>query len=312
MLARKTIHPFALLVLFLLPGAGCLRSIALGAAANALAATGNSYSSDEDPELIAAAAPFGLKTMEQVLAEKPEHVGLLTALVSGFTAYAVVFVGQDADEMDEKDVERGKVLHLRARKLLLRARGYGLRGLEVNHPGFIEAFKTGGPDSAPARAKLLAAMTKDDVKLLYWTGASWALAIASKKDDMKLVGELPLVEELMTRALQIDEGFDRGSIHEFFVAYDASRDETAGGGPAKSKEHLDRALALAKNEKLGVLVSFAESVCVGRQDKAEFTRLLTQVVSFDVDSAPNDRLPNLLAQRRARWLLGRTADLFAE
>lgn len=116
----------------------------------------------------------------------------------------------------------------------------------------------------------------------------------------------------MTRALQLDETWDRGSIHEFFVAYDATRDASTGGGPAKSKEHLERARALAKNEKLGSLVSFAESVCVTQQDKAEFTRLLTQVIEFDVDLAPKDRLPNLLAQRRARWLLGRTADLFAE
>ena len=51
---------------------------------------------------------------------------------------------------------------------------------------------------------------------------------------------------------------------------------------------------------------------VSSQDKAEFTRLLEQVIAFDVDKAPSTRLANLVAQRRAKWLLGRTAELFAE
>ena len=43
--------------------AGC-RSAALSFAADAVASSGTSYASDEDPELVRDAVPFGLKTME--------------------------------------------------------------------------------------------------------------------------------------------------------------------------------------------------------------------------------------------------------
>jgi hypothetical protein len=62
------------------------------------------------------------------------------------------------------------------------------------------------------------------------------LAIADAKDDMKLVGELPLVEEVMARALALDPDYDRGAIHEFYVAYDAARGEAQGGGAAKAMQ----------------------------------------------------------------------------
>ena len=51
---------------------------------------------------------------------------------------------------------------------------------------------------------------------------------------------------------------------------------------------------------------------VDAQDKKEFLRLLHFVVDADVNASPDDRLANILAQRRARWLLAHTDELFAE
>src|SRR6266545_7792560 len=79
--------------------AGC-RSTALSFAADAVAHSGTSYASDDDPELVRGAVPFGLKTMEGVLEEKPRHEGLLTALAAGFTQYGYAFVQADADQAD--------------------------------------------------------------------------------------------------------------------------------------------------------------------------------------------------------------------
>ena len=64
--------------------------------------------------------------------------------------------------------------------------------------------------------------------------------------------------------------------------------------------------------RLGPIVSYAETVSVSRQDRQEFTRLLEGVVAFDVDKYPAERLANLINQRRARWLLARASDLFAQ
>ena len=289
---------------------GCsIRSIATGALADTFAAQGDAYGRDDDPELVREAVPFALKTMEQVLDAQPRHVGLLTALARGFTQYGYAFVQQDADQLAERDVVRAKEVEGRARRMYLRARDYGLRGLEIDHPGFRAAFVAG---SAPVRAQALAGLKKKDVPLLYWTAAPWALAVASGKDNMKLVGELPAVEQLMARAFELDESWDGGAIHEFYVTYDGARTAADGGGPERAKAHLDRALALAENKRLSPLVSYAESVAVAAQDRKEFTRLLEQVAGADLEKSPPDRLANIVAQRRARWLLSRASDLFVE
>src|SRR3954467_15509575 len=87
-----------------LAGNGCsIRHYALNKAADALAQSGRTFSSDDDPDLIKSAAPFSLKLMESILAEDPRHTGLLTAAASGFTQYAYAFVQEDADEMEAHD-----------------------------------------------------------------------------------------------------------------------------------------------------------------------------------------------------------------
>ncbi|HWE30930.1 MAG TPA: TRAP transporter TatT component family protein, partial [Polyangia bacterium] len=158
------------------------------------------------------------------------------------------------------------------------------------------------------RAAAIARAKKEDVPTLYWLAAAWGSAVANAKDDMRLVGELPIVAALMKRALELDESYDEGAIHEFFITYDASQ----GDGKAAAKKHFERALELSHNKKLGPCVTYAEAVCVDSQDKKEFVRLLDKVLAFDVDSDRDHRLVNILAQRRARWLMSRIADLFAD
>jgi len=290
---------------------GCsLKTIAMKSLADTVAEPGGVYSRDEDPELVRDALPVMLKIMEQLADGLPAHKGIRLALVRSFTSFGVAFLEEDGDRAQEKDVERGRVLYLRGKKMCLRAYEYGLSGLEISVPGFKKAFADGG--SRQERDRVLALVKKDDVPLLYWSGAALGSAIYMGKDDMKLVGDLPLVERLMKRALDLDEAWDEGSIHEFFVTYDGSRSAAQGGGPKRAKEHLDRALALSKNKKLSPLVSYAEAVTIDAQDKKEFTRLLQKVGDFDVDSDPDHRLVNIIAQRRAKWLLSRISDLFTE
>jgi len=59
-------------------------------------------------------------------------------------------------------------------------------------------------------------------------------------------------------------------------------------------------------------VALAESVSVPQQRRDEFEQLLRQALGVDADRHPENRLPNLVSQRRARWLLSRTAQLFTQ
>ena len=95
--------PLAAVLLFF-SGCTTLKHTAVNKLGDALAAGGTTFSSDDDPELIRAAAPFSLKMMESLLAEAPSHRGLLLAAASGFTQYGYAFAQQDADELDATDV----------------------------------------------------------------------------------------------------------------------------------------------------------------------------------------------------------------
>jgi predicted anti-sigma-YlaC factor YlaD len=60
-------------------------------------------------------------------------------------------------------------------------------------------------------------------------------------------------------------------------------------------------------------VTLAETVSVRAQDRKEFLELLDRALAFDArGEAPEFRLANLVAQRKARWLKGRVDDLFLE
>jgi predicted anti-sigma-YlaC factor YlaD len=286
---------------------GCSpKRYALNKLGDTLAGTGTTFASDDDPDLIEAALPFSLKLIESVLAEVPEHRGLLLGATSGFTQYAAGFVQERADELEDSDFAAATAMRVRARKLFRRARGYGLRGLAVRYPGFEQTLRAGG-------SAALAKMRPDDVPLLYWTSAAWGLEISLSKDTPESVADQPLVEALIDRALALEEDFDRGAIHGFLVTYEMSR---PGIGREEAEErarkHFDRAVELSGGQLASAFVSLAESVSVLKQDRAEFESLLGRALAVDPDVRPEWRLANLVAQRRARWLLGRLAILFAE
>jgi predicted anti-sigma-YlaC factor YlaD len=293
-------------VILLAMTSGCsVKKYAINQLGNALAGSGTTFASDDDPELIKAAVPFSLKLIESLLTESPEHRGLLLAATSGFTQYSFAFVNQEADEKQDESLAAADVSRTRARRLYLRARGYGLRGLEAAHPGFAPSLKK-NPKSAVQAAKV------DDVPLLFWTAAAWGAAISISKDDPALVADQLIVEALIDRALQLKEDFDRGAIHSFLIAYEMARQGAAGDPATRARKHFDRAMELSKGQLASPLVSLAESVSLQKQDKAEFQSLLNKALAIDPDAVPAVRLQNLIAQRRARWLLGKLDELFLD
>jgi predicted anti-sigma-YlaC factor YlaD len=296
----------ALFIALGLPGCS-VRTVAVNGLAGAFAAGGDIYASDDDPELVAAAVPFGLKTIEALLGETPKHDGLLLAATSGFTQYGYAFVQAEADFAEEKDLARATALRARARKLYSRALRYGLRGLEVRHPGFEAGLRDDG-----FRERTLAAATKADVSLLYWTGAAWGAAISLSKENADLTADQGLVEALERRALALDEGFGQGSIHDFFIAFEGGRPAAGGGSAERALSHLERAIALSGGKRAAPYVSFAETVSVGTQNRADFVALLNKALAIDPDAVPELRLANTVSQRRAAWLLARADELFLE
>ena len=270
-------------------------------AADALDSTseGGAFARDDDPELVRDAVPFALKTMESLADQLPGDTALRIGLARGFTQYGFAFVEQPA----ELGGNAGEMP--RARRFYLRARAYGLEGMKIAR-GVTEDELRKSPQQAAARFQ------KEDVPLMYWTMAPWALAISANKRDLELVGDLPAVAALLDRALQLDESWDQGSLHEFAITFDPARPE--GTTPEKQKAHFERAKTLAQGEKISPLVTYAQAVSGPAQHKAEYEALLKEAASFDVDQpkARKNRLTNILSQRRAAYLLKHEDDVFPD
>jgi predicted anti-sigma-YlaC factor YlaD len=285
--------------------AGCsIRKIAVNKIGDALAESGSNFAADDDPELVGDAIPFGLKTMEGLLDSAPKHAGLLLATSSGFVQYAYGWVQMDADMVEARDLARATELRERARKLYLRGRDYALRGLELDLPG-LRAALARDPKAALAKAK------PKHVPLLYWAAMGWAGAISLKVNDSELAADQPLVEALARRALELEPCWGLGSVHEFFVTWETAR-STIGGSVERAREHYQQDLACAQGRRAFPYVTYAESVSVARQDRAQFKELMEKALAVDVSRKDDQRLANLLAHKRARWQLGRLDELFIE
>jgi len=269
-----------------------------------MAGSGTTFASDEDPELIRAAVPFSLKLVESLLAETPNHERLLLAAAQGFTQYAYAFVQEDADELEDTNRVAATAMRVRAAKLYLRARNYGMRGLEVRHPGFSERLKA-NPQSAVKDLK------KADAQLMYWTAISWGAALAASH-DLAMLPEVPRFEALIDRVMEVDEAFDEGTAHTFLIMYEMIKLGAKGDRAARATAHYERAVALGGGHQAGPLVAYAEYVLVAQKNKTEFQNLLRQALRLDLNASPSTRQLNLAVQRRARWLLAKTDKLFPE
>jgi len=298
--------PVAFLALLMaVPLAGCsLNRMAANSVANTLAAGGDVFGRDDDPELIRDALPFGLKTMESLLEVVPRHTGLLLTTCQAFTQYAYGFVQLDAEMIDQVDYARASEMRDRALKLFVRGRDYGLRGLEVRHRGITRALQS-NPDSA-ARV-----FRKDEVPLLYWTAAAWGSAINLGKDRPDLTADIGAVRALIARGLQLDELYQEGALHQAMIVIE-SLPPAMGGSPERAREHFRRAVELSGGADPTPFVTMAQSVSVAAQDRAEFRDLLGRAIAADPDRLPNHRLATLLLQRKARVLLEREDELFLE
>jgi predicted anti-sigma-YlaC factor YlaD len=274
---------------------------------------GEAFTGDSDPELVAEALPFALKMYESLLESAPNHPQLLLTTGSGFIMYANAFVHTPADMLPDDEYEQKERLLARARNLYLRGRDYVLRALTLRHPGLADflAMDPARPAGALAASdEALQDMKTEDVPYLFWAGAGWMAAFSTSPFDMRLALTRNRGLALLQRALELDEGFQQGALHEFFVSYYGSLPASAGGSEEKARDHFRRALELSGGKAASVYVALATSVAVNRQDPVEFQDLLDRALAIDPAETPENRLANVINQRKARWLLDHIEDYF--
>ena len=293
---------FAQILIFVTLSGCSLKKRAVDTFVDVLGEAEGVYLSEDDPELIGSALPFNLKTIETLLVSSPENQSLLLSAAKSFSLYAYGFVEPDAWKLSYQELDESERIRKRAAKLYRRGYTYGVRGLEVEHPGIGARLKK-TPEAA-ARD-----LEPPDVPLAVWTAAALGGAIGLSKDDPESTADVAVIGALLERALVLDEDFEGGTTHELLMAYEASR---VGGSRDKALLHYQRALALGRAKSPSIWLGWAERVSVLEQNRREFEELVERSLAFDVEAHPENRLLNLLAQRRARWLKGSADELFLE
>ena len=279
-------------------GSGCsLKTIAVKTVANTLSEPGDTFTSDDDPELVRAALPFGLKLYETLLVSLPKHVPLLVATCSGFTGYSYLFIETDADILGEEHHEKVKELHEEAFNMYVRAHNFCARALESRFKG-ITALLLRDPVKALAKYKT----KKEDVPLLYWSAASWGSAISLGLDKPELAIDFPAVRALADAATALDPTWNKGALYELLMSLDSLPD-AMGGHKDRVREHFKKAVELQKGLSPGPYVSLAATAAVEAQNREEYTNLLNQALAIDPDKDKSNRLVTLITQKRARAML---------
>jgi len=286
---------------------GCsINKLAVNMIAKTLSSGGAStvFTGDEDPQLVADSLPFAMKLYESLLEQTPENTELLLTTGSVFAMYANAFVQTPAGMLPDTEYEQQADMLARAKKLYLRAREYLFRAMDLRHPGFTDALGNHGEQES------LAAMDEEDVPYLFWTAASWLGAFSTNPYDMEFLLNIAVPLAIMNRALELDESFGGGMIHDTFISIYGSLPSSLGGSEERARYHFRRAVELSEGKTSSPYVALATTVSVANQDAEEYRRLLNTALAIDPDASPQNRLVNIITQRRARWLLEHIDDYF--
>lgn len=258
------------------------------------------YLTENDPELVRESLPTNIKLIELLIQQSPNSSGLLISASQVLTVYSYAFILKDAEYVLDEDFKKSRILTQRGKKLLFRARQYAIDAIETKHKDFFSNF-------SKDHEKYLLDLDKDDLDEIYWLAASWALLISISQDDPKMLAELPKIGLLIDRGIQINENYENGSFYDVKFSYDLARPDISDEIAIQSYE---KAIELANGSRASLYLSYAESISLKNQNKTEFLKLINQVLTYDTEKYPNQRLSNILAQERAQWLKSRIDLLF--
>lgn len=242
-----------------------------------------------DVQLVRDGAPSYLLLADALIASAPENPERLSQGALLYSFYGSSFVEEE---------ERGRIL---AR----RARNYGERALCAGDKAWC-GLATLAPEELERR---LVDLEEDDLPVLYAGAVSWLYAIKCNGGDWSALAELPKVELLLTRLLQVDERFEHGSLHYYLGILKTLRPAAFGGDPDGGHKHLLRAIELSGGRDLSFRVDLAAFYARLVYDRELHDQTLQSVLAADPE-APGLTLINILAQRRARQLLATANDYF--
>jgi hypothetical protein len=127
---------------------------------------------------------------------------------------------------------------------------------------------------------------------------------------MEALAELPKVELMMKKVLELDQGLYYGGPHLFMGIWFSSRPTLAGGDLVKAQRHFLTALEFGQEKFLMSYVYYANYYARQAMDKDLFVSTLQKVLDAPANISPELTLFNTVAQQKAKNLLSRQEEYF--
>ncbi len=243
-----------------------------------------------DITLVEQGTPAYLLLIDGMLQNSKQNRDLLLAAAQAYAGYASLL---SDEEQDRAAYASGK------------AKGYALQALELTPP-----FQEVRGKPLEVFQERLNQTGKDQVPVLFWVGNIWGSWIATSTEGAEAMADLPWVEALMERVLQLDPGYYYGGPHLFAAILLAARPEPFGGNLKKAEEHFRKAQEYGRGKFLMTDVYFAEYYARKTLNRELFISTLKKVLETPASIEPDLTLPNTLAQRKAKKLLAQVDEFF--
>ncbi len=286
---------------------GCsLTKLTVGRTVIVYSKAGAALQKEADLTLIEASIRGNLKTFEGMLEIVPENPTLLIMTSRAFSSYSGFIEDKMEDARIAGDIASAATLRMRAIDYYGRSQRYAFRVLAQENKTFnqamtvdIEIFKKG-----------LQKLKKKHTEPLFWAAYGVARGISLQKDDPMQIIDLPRVELMMRRVLELDETIYYGGAHLFFTVYYGDRAPSIGGNPEKAKEHIAHVDRINNGKFLLSNCYLARYYAYPTQNAALYKQVLQEVLDAPSDIFPGQEAATALAKSRAKRLLAQADTLF--
>jgi hypothetical protein len=305
---RSTFPLSLLLIGSLLPG--CNR-IAANATTRVVEAGSEGINGFWDYEIFGAAVPGAILQSEALVRSSPDNEKMLLGLAKSYVSYAYGWLQDEWEVADEKgDFENADRLEPRVMLLYKRAAQLGLRAVRLRDDGGKLDEKLKARDLPALGAYLKENFTDaDDAPALYYAGLAWGSQMANSGGSVATLGDAPVARALLERSVELDPGFaDAGGLGVLGTV-EASFPELFGGDLERAKVYYERALDVCKRRNHLILLGYAKTYAVAKQDRQLFVNLLTEILNAP-DQGSDIRMNNKVARHRAERYITHLDDWF--
>lgn len=244
-----------------------------------------SFMQQRDVVLAEQGAPAFLMIVDGMIEHSPKDKSLLLSGAKAYSSYTAAFVG-------DKNPERNRILAEKAREYAFRA--FSLQNMifakakDKPHPEFITYLSSFG---------------EKDVPYLYYAAVCWAGWIQANSESWDAIADLPKVQSLIERVIELDESYNYGASHTFMGILLTIRPPSLGGRPEEARKHFERALEIGQGSFLPSYVMYAKHYAKLVYKEKLFYELLEKVLDSPVDEVPGLILINTMARQQARDLI---------